>query len=138
MNNGSIRSSNGHAEHVVGGTMSNIGMTEIMQILKRQKWLLIATTILAVIAALIFNTLSTPVYRASTMIKKEKPLKEYSNDDVSKIIKMGSPDEIETEIEILKTRAVLEKVVYELMLYFHVGKVDLPNTPIQNYEMDLA
>jgi len=139
MNNGSIHGSNGHSEHVaVNGAMRNIGMTEILQILKRQKWLLVATTVLALMAAFIFNMLSTPVYLASTMIKKEKPLKEYGPDDVSNIIKMGSPDEIETEIEILKTRAVLEKVVNELMLYFHVGKVDLPNTPVQKYEMDLA
>ncbi|MGH1362053.1 MAG: GumC family protein [Calditrichia bacterium] len=138
MNNGSM-TSNGHHDFSANGTNTRtIGMPEILQILKRQKWLLIGITIIMVLLALLYNLFSTPVYRAATMIKKEKPLKDYGSDDVSKIIQMGSPDEIETEIEILKTRAVLDKVVDELMLFFHVGKIDLPNTPVQEYNMDLA
>lgn len=114
-----------------------IRVSEIFQILLRRKFTLLFSMLLMLMLAFLYIFLAEPVYESAVLIKKEKPLDERSRDDFAKIVQIQSPDEIETEIEILKTRPVLEKVVAELGLNIIVDKVILPGGDSRKYEIPL-
>jgi tyrosine-protein kinase Etk/Wzc len=100
-----------------------LNLSKIYKILKRRKlWLF---GILAVVLTAVgFHTMtSPPVYEASVLLKKEKQEKQVTRDDLQKIISLKTLDEIETEVALVKTWDVLQKVVEELNLNISVDRL---------------
>ena len=115
-----------HEEFAIGNGRVNrkpLSIADLFQILQRRRNLLIGLTLGGLLAGLLYALIVSPVYEASTLIKKEKTGNEGAQDNLSKIVALQTFDELETEIEILKTRTVLEKVIDDLSLNFFVRKI---------------
>jgi len=103
---------------------SEISLTEIFRVLKRRKGIIIISIILSLLVALLYNFFKTPTYRSIALLKKEH-IYENNNqpDKVREIISLQSKDVLETEMELVKTRDVLNNVIDDLSLNIIVTKV---------------
>ena len=111
--------------------IEQISLLEIFRILNRRKKLLLFSIFAMFIVATLYDFIATPIYEASTTIKKEETYDRKSTDQLRNIIAMQTSDEIETEMEIIKTGTVLEKVVRDLNLNFIIQKLELPNNSVK-------
>ncbi|UCH65126.1 MAG: polysaccharide biosynthesis tyrosine autokinase [Ignavibacterium sp.] len=91
-------------------------LIEILQIVFRRRYVLIFTVIVFVMLAVTYNYLATPVYQAVGLLKKEVAPKDKNRGDFSGIIDLQTLDELETEMELVKTWNVLGNVIDELKL----------------------
>ena len=110
--------------------IDQISILEIFRVLNRRKKLLFFSIFIVLIVATLYNFIATPIYEATTIIKKEDTYDKKSTDQLRNIIAMETSDEIETEMEIIKTGTVLEKVVTALNLNFIIQKLELPNNSV--------
>lgn len=125
----------------VGDNQQNqqvLNLSDILLILLRRKYTLLISIVSLLLFALLYNFLAEPVYQTTVLLKKEKQERETYGDDISNILQLRSPDEIETEMEILKARSVLEKVVDELKLNVFVSEIIFPDGSSRKYELSLA
>lgn len=89
------------------------------------KWLIIGITAVFVIAALIYTTLATPIYRADALVQVER--KAGSVPGLSDLGEMfGGESKASTEIELIRSRTVIGKAVDNLRLDIHVQPVRMP------------
>lgn len=110
-----------------GTKIDNISLIEIIRLIHRKKGTLFLSILIMVILATFYNFLATPIYDATTIIKKEDTYDKKSTDLLRNIIVGQTADGIETEMEIIKTATVLKKVVNALNLNFIIEKLDLPD-----------
>ncbi len=101
-------------------------LVEIIQIVFKRRYLLIGSVITTLIIAFLYNALTTPVYEASVLLKKESANNQKSRGEFADILNVQSRDEIETEIELIKTWSVLSKVVDDLQLNIELNSVITP------------
>jgi len=113
-------------------------LRDILLILLRRKHTLLISIVSLLLFAFLYNFLAEPVYQTSVLLKKEKPERETYGDDISNILQLRSPDEIETEMEIVKARSVLEKVIDELKLNVFVDEIIFPDGTSQKFELPLV
>ena len=115
----------------ISSKQTEIKLADILQIFRKRKYILIIALSASLILAGLYSFLSTPIYEASTLIKKEKIERDYSQDEFNKITQMYTTDEVETEMEILKTRTIFDKVINDLSLFFKIKKISIPNSSIK-------
>lgn len=115
----------------------DINLLSLIETVYRRKTLLIFPTVIAVAVALVITHFTTPIYQAEVVIKKERPLREKQTDDFRDIIFMQSSDEVETEMELIKSRTVLSKVVKDLNLNIKIEKLELPDEGKVSVNKDL-
>lgn len=112
-------------------------LSEIFQIINRRKKILLFSVIALVVAAFLYNTFSKPVYEASVMLKKDRGEERSSgNDEFKSLVLLQTQDEIETEMEMVKTREVLSSIVDELMLNISIDKLVEPDGKSTNINSD--
>jgi len=104
-----------------------ISFQEIFNILLRRKIIIFLSITSFFIIAIIYNIFRTPVYEATVLLKKEKATGTTTPNELKQILLLQSPDEIETEMEILKSRRVLKGVINELKLYLKLNKMVYAN-----------
>lgn len=119
-------------------TKPELSLGDIFRILLRRKFLILLCMFIAIGLAGVYSFLASPVFEASTLIKKERSDQDNSNDELKKIIQFRSMDEVETEMEILKTRTVLEKVIRELGLYCEIQKIIRPDGTTQKINQSVT
>ncbi len=113
-------------------------LIEIFQIIARNKKILIGTVSLFLIVALIYSFTATPLYEASATLKKEGNPNDRrfgSGTDISTLLSLQSTDEIETELELIKTFKVASEVAKELDLYVTVNEIKW-NSNEKNYKIE--
>ncbi|GIU70309.1 MAG: hypothetical protein KatS3mg002_1545 [Candidatus Woesearchaeota archaeon] len=113
-------------------------LVEIFQIIARNKKILFATVGVFLIAALIYSFTATPIYEASATLKKEGNPNDRrlgSGTDISTLLSLQSTDEIETELELIKTFKVASEVAKELDLFVNVKEIKW-NSNDKNYEVN--
>jgi polysaccharide biosynthesis transport protein len=95
----------------------------------RRKWMILLVVFIATSAALVGSFLTTPIYEASAMlrIKEQKPSVLGTDSTGAGVSLLISKDEINTQIEILKSRSVLEEVIGRLDLS-RSDKLEMPLT----------
>ncbi len=104
---------------------------DFLQMINHRKKIVIIAVLVAVIGVLAFNYTSKSYYSATVLLKKENNEKS-AKDDLNRILAIDTKDQIETEMELVTTRGVLEKVVTELNLTLNVDRIEVPNSdPIQ-------
>ncbi len=103
-----------------------ITLSDVSRILNRQKRIIFIALAVAFSGAFLFNQIVPPKYESSVLLKKEKISKEGVSSEIQELLFIRSLDEIETEIEIIKTRTILEQVVKKLKLNFQIEKVEIP------------
>ncbi|MBK7107161.1 MAG: polysaccharide biosynthesis tyrosine autokinase [Ignavibacteriae bacterium] len=122
---------------------SEISLKEIFRIFMQRKLIIISFILLSVLAAIIYNSFKTPVYQSSVLLKKEMLADQNDNDDVIKTILSGrTQDDLETEMQLVQTRQVLNSVIEKLSLNIIISKIveqdgnvtiiDLPLTEYQH------
>jgi capsular exopolysaccharide synthesis family protein len=95
-------------------------LIEILQIVFRRRYVLISTVIVFLMLAVAYNFVANPVYEAVGLLKKEVASKDKNRGEFSGIIDLQTLDELETEMELVKTWNVLGNVIDELNLNVHV------------------
>ncbi|MFI5237195.1 MAG: GumC family protein [Ignavibacteriales bacterium] len=101
-------------------------LLEIIHILYKRKWIIFISVAVTLTIAYI-NTLKTiPIYESTVILKKEMGERSNFNGDFMEIVKMQTQDEVETEIELVKTVEVLGKVVQDLNLFIRYDKLESP------------
>jgi len=96
-----------------------ITLSDIIQILKRRKWLLITTFVVTVALTLIYLFfIATPTYEITATIKIPKSSSGMSLSGAAALVLGGSTTSpaVDEQIEIIKSRKVLGNVVKELNL----------------------
>jgi capsular exopolysaccharide synthesis family protein len=85
--------------------------------------------------------ITTPVYESFVTVKKEDPSDNRNVDEIKKIFSMQTMDNLNTEIEIVKSGTVLGRVVDELNLTFFIeelkwsnGESEILNASYTEYE----
>ncbi len=110
-------------------------LIEIIQIIYNRRFILIGSLLITIIMAVLFNLISTPVYKASGLLKKEVASKDRARGDFADIIDLQTRDELETEMAWVKTWNVISGVVYELKMNINIKKIINPGG--QTIEVDL-
>jgi capsular exopolysaccharide synthesis family protein len=104
-----------------------INLQQIFQIISRRKKILVVSLSSFLLIALLYNMLYTPVFESFVTVKKEEPSDSHNVDEIKKIFSMQTTDNLNTEIEIVKSGTVLGRVVDELNLTFFVEEVKWNN-----------
>ncbi|MHC2995260.1 MAG: GumC family protein [Candidatus Atribacteria bacterium] len=90
-------------------------LQEYIRVLRERKWTIFVIFITAIVAVLIANFLMQPIYKASTtVLLSESGTQQAIFSGVEGNIIFGRADEIETQIEILKSYSIAEGVVKKL------------------------
>lgn len=112
-------------------------LLEIVQIILRNKKILVISLIFFIATALIYSFITQPKYDAVAILKKERTGEEgrISGPNLSNLLNLQSLDEIETEIQLVTTYSVLSKVVDELDLFCLIDKINWGNS--ESYKINL-
>lgn len=97
-----------------------IRLDELWAIISRNRWLILGSVLVALAAAVLYNLWATPVYEAAATIRIEEPAKNPLADNP--LIGLTGQDELETEMEVLRSYAFAERVVDSLDLQVEVGE----------------
>ena len=92
-----------------------ISLQDYIRVLRKRKWTIFTVTITAIIIVLIANFFMQPVYKASTTVllsKSSSPQAIFGSAEGN--ILLGQADEIETQIEILKSYSIAKGVAEKL------------------------
>lgn len=90
-------------------------LQEYIRVLRERKWTIFVIFITAIVAVLIANFLMQPIYKASTtVLLSESGTQQAIFSGVEGNIIFGRADEIETQIEILKSYSIAEGVAEKL------------------------
>ena len=117
---------------------TEISLTEVFRIIKRRKNILFISVLLSIVAALLYNTFKKPVYATSVLLKKENVVDNNNNrDEVKNILLAQSQDALETEMELVKTRKVLNSVIDKLSLNVYISKIVFPDGSSQTLNESL-
>ncbi len=113
INNGGYPSAGG------GYLDEDIHLRDYLQIVRKHRWLVIATFVIIVITVSIKTFATTPVYTASTTIQIDKePPKVLKFEDVLPI-DGGGNDYYPTQKKVIQSRAIATKVIDKLALWDH-------------------
>ncbi|MBO8161205.1 MAG: polysaccharide biosynthesis tyrosine autokinase [Thermosipho sp. (in: Bacteria)] len=110
-------------------------LEDILHIFKKRFWVFFITVFLTVTFVVIYLLFATPIYEASVTLKIEPQTQASLTDIFTQQITSSRPD-ISTEIELIKSRRNLEKVVDELNLveYFK-NKSQKEDVEISKYDV---
>lgn len=118
-----------------------ISFSDLTFMIYRRKHILLVSLGLLLFLVFLYNFLATPQFQSSVVMKKENVEGTRYLDEFQKIVSLQKSDVITTEMEIVKTRTVLDKVLKELKLYLNIKKIELPdgetieiNQNLVNYE----
>ena len=94
-----------------------ISLQDYIRVLRKRKWTIFSVTIIAIIAVLIVNFFMPPVYKTTTTVllsKSSTPQAIFGGAEGNMLL--GQADEIETQIEILKSYSIAKRVAEKLPL----------------------
>lgn len=109
-----------------------INLQQIIQLISRRKIILVISLFSFLLIAFIYNMISTPVYESFVLAKKEEPSDRRDVNEIKKIFSMQTMDNLNTEIEIIKSGTVLKRVIDELNLTFFIEEVEWGNDKSEN------
>ncbi len=99
---------------------------EIFQLIMKNKYILLATIFSALVLALIYSFTTKPLFESTAVLKKEAnpDSRRFGAPDISTMLSLQSLDEIETEMQLIKTHTVISSVVEVLDLFLTVDKIN--------------
>ncbi len=103
-------------QQIIQDDQNEISLKEILRIIINRKWWLILTFILVVSGVVAYLYQATPIYQSSATLWIEPSQSGSSFEDLFAIQAGGSSTKIATEVEIIKSRRNLEKIIEELDL----------------------
>jgi len=105
-------------------------LLEIIHIIFKRKLVLVFSILVSLILAYLYSQNATPVFESKAMLKKEMADRKQAANDFYEIVKLQTQDEVDTELELVKTSEVLGGIVNELKLNINLIKIETPNRKI--------
>jgi polysaccharide biosynthesis transport protein len=105
-----------HEEHAPDDSLT---LTDLLRIVAKHKWTLLTVILLACGAALIRSFLSTPLYRSTVILQIERAaprVVSFNNEADADQRGVDEATSLKTQIELLKSRSLAERVIDELRL----------------------
>lgn len=107
-------------------TKKEKSLLEIFNIVYQGRIKIIISVFLSLVLAYLYIHFTEPVYESKALLKKEVA-NNRQEDEFSELVKLQTSDQLETEMELIKTNEVLRGVINELKLYVELSKVVHPN-----------
>jgi uncharacterized protein involved in exopolysaccharide biosynthesis len=95
---------------------NEISLWDILRILRKRKWWIIVTFVLAVTGVMFYLYTATPVYSSNATLWIEPSSSSSSIVDIFSLQAASGSTKIATEVEIIKSRRNLEKLIERLDL----------------------
>src|SRR5882757_4993862 len=94
-------------------TANEVNLRDLFELLRAGKWTIVIITFAFVMLGMLFYLLVSPVYEANGLVQVEENSKNGAMSSISDLSSMflGTPVETAAEIEILKSRMVLDQVI---------------------------
>ena len=112
-------------------TQSNsrsLNLTGLVRTISKRKIFIILSFILVFTAGYIYLKTAAHIYESTVLLKKEGDKNNADRDDpYLRLISLRSPDDITTEMALIKTKSVLDKVIEKLNLDLFVDKIVSPD-----------
>ncbi len=90
----------------------------------KRKWIIIYSFIVIFLVGFIYLFISKPTYESTVVLKKQESTKDpYTVDPYKQLVTLQSQDDIQTDIALVKTRSVIDKVVDKLNLNISIDKL---------------
>jgi len=92
-----------------------ISLQDYMQVIAKRKWIIFWVLIISFLVITLVNYITPPVYKASTTVlvaKGSNPTQLFGDNEMN--ILLGGRDNIETQVEIIKSRSIAEEVLTKL------------------------
>lgn len=123
----------GQAELQTAGAHGNapFDAARLLQILRDWKGLIAAITALGVVLGILATLLMTPVYRAKVTLEVNPPRVEIMKEQQEAAQEVGAWDFIATQVGLLESRSLAERVVEDLNLANEPSLVDQSLSPAQ-------
>lgn len=99
-------------------TDESLTLTDLLRIVLKHKWTLLTVILLACAVAAVRTFLSTPIYRSTVILQIERvaPRVVSFNNEVDREQPGDDPNSLTTQVELLKSRSLAERVIDELHL----------------------
>ncbi len=105
--------------------VEDIDIFNIFRIIRKKKFSLILPVLSVLTVVTIYILITNPVYESTVILKKESTSGgKSSGDEFEKRFAYQSLDELGTEMEMIMTRTVLDKVISDLDLLISVVKIE--------------
>jgi len=114
---------------------NELSLAQLFRMINNKKGLLFYSIIACLLIALAYNFISQPIYESFVIVKKDENTEDRPPGDINQMFSMRTTDELETEIEVIKTTTVLGKVINQLNLSLMVDKVEYGNGKSQSLDM---
>ena len=121
----------GNIGHLEEEAANEISLRDIWRLITKHKWLLIAITVLGVLLALLVSFLRTPIYQAQTTLQigqRAAKVVQFKNEVDQSQDNGDERMNLATQIEILSSRNLAERVINEVGLGKEGAANDLPQT----------
>ena len=99
-------------------TDESLTLTDLLRIVMKHKWTLLTVILLACAVAAVRTFLSTPIYRSTVILQIDRAAQRVVsfNNDVDREQPSEEPNSLTTQVELLKSRSLAERVIDELRL----------------------
>ena len=99
-------------------TDESLTLTDLLRIVLKHKWTLLTVIVLACAVAAVRTFLSTPIYRSTVILQIDRAAQRVVsfNNDVDREQPSEDPNSLTTQVELLKSRSLAERVIDELRL----------------------
>ncbi len=100
---------------------------DFIKVINKRKWFIIISFFLIFLGGYFYMKYTTPTYESTVLLKKEQTKEEnYRDDPYRRFVSLQSQDDISTDIILITTKNVLDKVVANLELNFQIDAVATP------------
>ncbi len=107
----------------------------LLHAVNKRKYFIIISFALIFISGYIYMRYTPPTYESTVLLKKEEVKAEtYRDDPYRRFIAIQSQDDISTDIFLVTTKNVLDKVVNSLEMDFKIDKIISPSDEIEKIE----
>jgi tyrosine-protein kinase Etk/Wzc len=117
---------------------NSINYKEIMRIISKRKIILILSLILALFAGFVYLKTAAHIYESTVLLKKEGDKNNNEREDpYLRLVALQSQDDITTEMSLIKTKSVLDKVIRILNLDLYIEKIVSPEDKTEEINKSL-
>ncbi len=107
---------------------SQLNIDSIFLALYKRKLFIIFSFVIIFLAGFIYYYITKPVYESTVLLKKQEAPKDQVNvDSYRELVSLQSQDDIQTDVALVKTRSVMDKVINKLDLNLSIDKIEFPH-----------
>ncbi|MFM0739790.1 polysaccharide biosynthesis tyrosine autokinase [Paraburkholderia xenovorans] len=110
------------------GSDEDAVMRDLLRVILEQIWWVIGIASCVILAAVLYTWIATPIYSADALLQLDAQPSNSSTppQNAPSVVPQASPLQTDAEIEILKSRAVVEPVVEQFKLNFSTAAKTMP------------